>query len=84
MIRVDTSTCALQHVQHVCSNFVATRQLAAGAASAVRVRIARASGGATEIPRAALAAARLREDMLRGEIIVFLSYRRTPGPNSLD
>ena len=24
MIRVDTSTCALQHVQDVCLNFVAT------------------------------------------------------------
>ena len=63
MIRVYTSTCTLQTPARILS---CGCRLAAGAASAVRVRIARASGGATEIPRAALAAARLREDMLRG------------------
>ena len=84
VIRVRTSVCALQHVQDAFSNPVAMPSTCCRAASAqavrVRVRTARASGGATGNAHVALAAARrsrLREDMVRGrgEIVVFLSYR---------
>ena len=71
VIRVHTSVCALQDA---FSSPVATLSTCRRAASAqavrVRVRTARASGGATGNAHVALAAARrsgLREDTVRGQ-----------------